>query len=407
MEGLRGARRRGARKGGDAPPLGAREALSNRPLHLQRKSSFTVSRGAKAAGEAPARANLSRPPSRSLPPCPRRTAPEGSRRVARAPRATRLARRRLIRRLSSPSHGPPRTPVRRRARTGRRVRGRARAGGGPPRARPPLPRVFHRLERRAAREQAPRAGARIEPRPVRPRGRRRLGLREGRDPRPGVPPRALRARARPRPRPRLGGRERPRRGPVRPLRDPLAARPRRGRRLAARRPRRSARGLSRLPRGRALRASSRPRRGGSASCGCRCRPPSRAFFAAGLVGNPGDLAMALVVPAVLLFATVSDALRPPRMRALAAAGLAACVLGILATEAVAPVTRLHRGSPRLRAPRAAPSRRRARAVCSSSGRSSPSREARGARSRRRPSSDRATSRPPRRSGTSASSRPRR
>ncbi|MGA7992367.1 MAG: O-antigen ligase family protein, partial [Thermoanaerobaculia bacterium] len=64
--------------------------------------------------------------------------------------------------------------------------------------------------------------------------------------------------------------------------------------------------------------------------------PEPRFFAAGLVGNPGDLAMALVVPAVLLFATAADALRPPRLRGLAAVGLAATLLGITATEAVAP-----------------------------------------------------------------------
>jgi O-antigen ligase len=64
--------------------------------------------------------------------------------------------------------------------------------------------------------------------------------------------------------------------------------------------------------------------------------PEPRFFAAGLVGNPGDLAMALVVPAVLLFATAADALRPPHLRGLAAAGLAATLLGIASTEAVAP-----------------------------------------------------------------------
>jgi O-antigen ligase len=64
--------------------------------------------------------------------------------------------------------------------------------------------------------------------------------------------------------------------------------------------------------------------------------PEPRFFAAGLVGNPGDLAMALVVPAVLLFAAAADARRPPHLRGLAAAGLAATLLGIAATEAVAP-----------------------------------------------------------------------
>ncbi len=85
--------------------------------------------------------------------------------------------------------------------------------------------------------------------------------------------------------------------------------------------------------------------------------PEPRFFAAGLVGNPGDLAMALVVPAVLLFATAADHLRPPRLRAIAAAGLAASLLGILATEAVAPALAFGAGalvhallSPRKRAP---------------------------------------------------------
>lgn len=85
--------------------------------------------------------------------------------------------------------------------------------------------------------------------------------------------------------------------------------------------------------------------------------PEPRFFAAGLVGNPGDLAMALVVPSILLFATVSDSLRPPRLRALSAAGLAACLLGILATEAVAPALAFGAGAlayvllaPRRRAP---------------------------------------------------------
>ncbi|MBK9064506.1 MAG: O-antigen ligase family protein [Acidobacteria bacterium] len=85
--------------------------------------------------------------------------------------------------------------------------------------------------------------------------------------------------------------------------------------------------------------------------------PQPRFFAAGLVGNPGDLAMALVVPAVLLFATAADHLRPPRLRALAAAGLAASLLGILAAEAVAPALAFVAGAlvhallaPRRRAP---------------------------------------------------------
>ncbi len=85
--------------------------------------------------------------------------------------------------------------------------------------------------------------------------------------------------------------------------------------------------------------------------------PEPRFFAAGLVGNPGDLAMALVVPAVLLFATAADRLRPPRLRAIAVGGLAATLLGILATEAVAPALAFGAGAlvhvllaPRRRAP---------------------------------------------------------
>src|SRR5512140_185298 len=85
--------------------------------------------------------------------------------------------------------------------------------------------------------------------------------------------------------------------------------------------------------------------------------PEPRFFAAGLVGNPGDLAMALVVPAVLLFATAADHLRPPRLRAFASAALAAVLVGILATEAVAPALAFGAGAllyvflaPRRRAP---------------------------------------------------------
>jgi len=85
--------------------------------------------------------------------------------------------------------------------------------------------------------------------------------------------------------------------------------------------------------------------------------PQPRFFAAGLVGNPGDLAMALVVPAVLLFAAAADGLLPRRLRAFAAAGLAATILGMLATEAVAPALAFGAGAvvhvllaPRRRAP---------------------------------------------------------
>jgi hypothetical protein len=85
--------------------------------------------------------------------------------------------------------------------------------------------------------------------------------------------------------------------------------------------------------------------------------PEPRFFAAGLVGNPGDLAMALVVPAMLLFTTAADHLRPPRLRAIAAVGLAGSLLGILAAEAVAPALAFAAGAfvhallaPRRRAP---------------------------------------------------------
>ena len=212
--------------------------------------------------------------SSDCPPCPWRAAPEGARRVARASHASRRARRRLTRRISSRAHGPLRVPAARRARSG--ARERARAGGDPPRSRPPLRRLLHGLERGAARVEAPGAGARLERRPFRPRGGRGLGIRACRNAqRPGTP-RALRCRGRARPLGLFGGRERPHVGPARRGRDPLAGRARGGGGLASGLARRRGRGLSRRPRGRALGPSRGRAEMGSASSDSRCRLRSRA-----------------------------------------------------------------------------------------------------------------------------------
>ncbi|MDL2716279.1 MAG: hypothetical protein PT977_00870 [Acidobacteriota bacterium] len=63
--------------------------------------------------------------------------------------------------------------------------------------------------------------------------------------------------------------------------------------------------------------------------------PEPRFLAAGLIGNAGDVGMALVVPALLLFTSAVTA-RAARTRALAALGLLFALLGLLATEAVGP-----------------------------------------------------------------------
>lgn len=64
--------------------------------------------------------------------------------------------------------------------------------------------------------------------------------------------------------------------------------------------------------------------------------PEPRFLAAALIGNPGDVAAALLVPAVLLWNRVTAA-SGLRSRLLAAAGLAACLVGLGATEAIAPL----------------------------------------------------------------------
>ncbi|MEO8585172.1 MAG: O-antigen ligase family protein [Acidobacteriota bacterium] len=63
--------------------------------------------------------------------------------------------------------------------------------------------------------------------------------------------------------------------------------------------------------------------------------PEPRFLAAGLIGNAGDVGMALVVPALLLFTAATTA-RPARGRVLPAIGLFFALLGLLATEAVGP-----------------------------------------------------------------------
>ena len=64
--------------------------------------------------------------------------------------------------------------------------------------------------------------------------------------------------------------------------------------------------------------------------------PEPRFFAAGLIGNAGDVGMALVVPSLLLFAAAASPDLPGRGRMLAAASLAPTLLGLLATESVGP-----------------------------------------------------------------------
>lgn len=63
--------------------------------------------------------------------------------------------------------------------------------------------------------------------------------------------------------------------------------------------------------------------------------PEPRFLAAGLIGNAGDVGMALVAPALLLFA-FGAAPGAARTRALAALGLLCALAGLLATEAVGP-----------------------------------------------------------------------
>ncbi len=64
--------------------------------------------------------------------------------------------------------------------------------------------------------------------------------------------------------------------------------------------------------------------------------PEPRFLAAGLIGNAGDVGMALVVPALLLFTRAAEPGTSARAKSLAALGLLAILLGLVATEAVAP-----------------------------------------------------------------------
>ncbi|MGE5716066.1 MAG: tetratricopeptide repeat protein [Acidobacteriota bacterium] len=64
--------------------------------------------------------------------------------------------------------------------------------------------------------------------------------------------------------------------------------------------------------------------------------PEPRFLAAGLIGNAGDVGMALVAPALLLFTRAAEPGASGRARGLAALGLLATLLGLAATEAVAP-----------------------------------------------------------------------
>ncbi len=64
--------------------------------------------------------------------------------------------------------------------------------------------------------------------------------------------------------------------------------------------------------------------------------PEPRFLAAGLIGNAGDVGMALVIPAVLLFTRAATPGESTAARVVAAAGLLATLLGLFATESVAP-----------------------------------------------------------------------
>src|SRR5664279_5303591 len=63
--------------------------------------------------------------------------------------------------------------------------------------------------------------------------------------------------------------------------------------------------------------------------------PEPRFLAAGLIGNAGDVGMALVLPALLLFASRA-APGAIRTRVLASLGLLSTLLGLLATESIGP-----------------------------------------------------------------------
>ncbi|MFI5119432.1 MAG: O-antigen ligase family protein [Thermoanaerobaculia bacterium] len=64
--------------------------------------------------------------------------------------------------------------------------------------------------------------------------------------------------------------------------------------------------------------------------------PEPRFLAAGLIGNAGDVGMALVVPSLLLFTRAAEPGTHSGERSIAAFGLLATLLGLVATEAVAP-----------------------------------------------------------------------
>ena len=63
--------------------------------------------------------------------------------------------------------------------------------------------------------------------------------------------------------------------------------------------------------------------------------PEPRFLAAGLIGNAGDVGMALVLPALLLFASATTP-GATRTRVLASLGLLSTLLGLLATESIGP-----------------------------------------------------------------------
>ncbi len=73
------------------------------------------------------------------------------------------------------------------------------------------------------------------------------------------------------------------------------------------------------------------------------RVPEPRFLASALIGNPGDVGAALVLPGLLLWSAVTAPRLSRNLRILAGAGFLATVLGLGATEAIAPLTAMVAG----------------------------------------------------------------
>lgn len=73
------------------------------------------------------------------------------------------------------------------------------------------------------------------------------------------------------------------------------------------------------------------------------RVPEPRFLASALIGNPGDVGAALVLPGLLLWSAATAGRLPRNLRLLAGAGFLATVLGLGATEAIAPLAAMVAG----------------------------------------------------------------